>query len=179
MAKQVDITYGNALLSLANDNGNVDALYEEVAELIKVISENDELIKLLCHPHINKEEKVEVVKNIFDGKISDELTGLIKMLVEKDHAGSIIDVFEYFIKQVKEEKGIGVVSVASAIELTDAQKKSVEDRIIATTSYNTLEVNYTVDKSLIGGLTIRINDRIVDSSIKAKLDKLSRSLVKG
>jgi F-type H+-transporting ATPase subunit delta len=62
------------------------------------------------------------------------------------------------------------------MELTDAQKKAVEKKLLATTKYVQFEMHYDVDADLIGGMVIRIGDRVVDSSIKAKLYNLTREL---
>lgn len=176
MAKQVDTTYGNALFELALEENKLDSLYAEATELIKLLEDNAELIKLLSHPHINKDEKKKVVAAAFDGRIADELAGLIAMVVEKDHAAELISVLQYFIKLVKKEKNIGVASVVSAVKLTDEQKANIEKRLIETTVYDSIETDYQVDESLIGGLVIRIEDRVVDSSIKTKIETLSKSL---
>ena len=69
-----------------------------------------------------------------------------------------------------------MASVTSAVSLSDSQKAAIEKRLIETTSYSTMEIEYTVDKSLIGGLIIRIEDRVVDSSIKTKIDNMSKTL---
>jgi F-type H+-transporting ATPase subunit delta len=68
--------------------------------------------------------------------------------------------------------------VSTAKELTKAQKEKVVSKLLATTQYTTLEVDYIVDSSLIGGMVIRIGDRVVDSSIKTKLDELAKDLKK-
>lgn len=176
MAKQVDITYGNALFELALEEGKLDSLYDEAATLISILKENEELIKLLSHPQVSKDEKKNIVTKTFDGRVSDELTGLIAMVVEKGHVSQLIAILTYFVKQVKKEKNIGVATVASAVELSETQKKAIEQRLIETTAYETMEIEYSVDKSLIGGLVIRIEDRVVDSSIKTKLENMSRAL---
>ena len=176
MAKQVDITYGNALFELALEEGKLDGLYEETVSLISILKENEDLIKLLNHPQVSKEEKKGIVTRTFDGRVSDELTGLIAMVVEKGHVSALIPILNYFVKQVKKAKNIGVATVTSAVELSDAQKKAIEQRLIETTVYDTMEISYSVDKSLIGGLVIRIEDRVVASSIKTKLDNMSRAL---
>ena len=64
------------------------------------------------------------------------------------------------------------------MELKKIQKTAIEKKILATTEYESLEMNYQLDPSLIGGMVIRIGDRVVDGSIKTKLDKLSRELGK-
>ncbi len=176
MAKQVDITYGNALFELALEEGKLDVLYEETIALIQILKENEDLIKLLNHPKVSKEEKLKIVTDTFDGKLADELTGLMAMVVNKGHVLKLIDILNYFVKQVKKEKNIGVAKVKSAVELSEAQKKAIEQRLIETTVYDSMEVDYSVDKSLIGGLVIRIEDRVVDSSIKTKLENMSRTL---
>ncbi len=176
MAKQVDITYGNALFELALEEGKLDSLYEEAVALIDILMDNQELIKLLGHPQVSKEDKRKIVTETFDGKAADELTGLIAMVVEKGHVSELISILNYFIKQVKKEKNIGVATVKSAVELTDSQKQAIEQKLIETTVYDTMEIDYSVDKSLIGGLVIRIEDRVVDSSIKTKLENMSRTL---
>lgn len=176
MAKQVEITYGDALLDLALEEGTLDALYEEAQALVVTLQENEDLIRLLAHPQIEKEEKKKIVENIFDERVSSAIVGLFVMLVEKDHGSKLVQVLQYFIRQVKREKNIGVASVASAVALSDSQKQAIEKRLVETTDFDTMEVSYTVDASLIGGLVIRIDDRVLDSSIKTKIDKMSKTL---
>lgn len=86
-------------------------------------------------------------------------------------------IFQYFIDKVKEVSGIGVAYVTTPTELSDAQKESVKARLLATTSYQTMEMNYQTDASLIGGMVIRIGDRVVDSSIRTKLSDLTKQLL--
>lgn len=176
MAKQVDTTYGNALFELAVEENIVDSLYEEANQLITILKDNEELIKLLNHPQIEKSEKKNLIERIFGKRVSDEITGLMIMVVEKGHITSMIDIFEFFVKQVKKAKNIGVASVTSAISLSDSQKAAIEKRLLQTTHYTSMEIDYKVDKSIIGGLVIRIEDRVVDSSIKTKLDNMSKAL---
>ncbi|MBR3736211.1 MAG: ATP synthase F1 subunit delta, partial [Lachnospiraceae bacterium] len=77
-----------------------------------------------------------------------------------------------------EHKRIGVGYVRSAMELDAEEKKEIEAKLLATTSYKTMEMHYAVDPALIGGLVIRIGDHVVDSSIRTKLDGLKRELNK-
>jgi len=85
---------------------------------------------------------------------------------------------EYFLSLVKAKQGIGVASVTSAEELSESQKKAVEEKLLATTGFKTMEMSYSVDKSIIGGLVIRIGDRIVDSSIQTRINELKKQLLK-
>jgi len=177
MAKQVSKTYGSALFEVAVENNTLDTTLEEVLFVKQSFLENEDLTKLLLHPNIEKEEKVKVIENVYKGKISDEITGLMIMLITKGHQKDIVSVFDYVIAAIKEEKGIGVAYVTSAIALSDSQKSKIEQKLIETTKYQTIEGIYQVDKDLIGGLVIRVADTVVDSSLKTQIANLSKSLL--
>ena len=100
------------------------------------------------------------------------------MIIKKDRYSEIDSILDYFIDQVKELKGIGIVLVTTAIELNEAQKNKIEKRLLDTTKYNSLEMHFKVDISLIGGMQIRIGDRVVDSSVATKLNDLQKQLLK-
>ena len=178
MAKLVSNTYGDALFDIALEQNSVDSMLEEVKAVRQVLAENPELTRLMNHPKIVKEEKIQVIENIFTGRVSTELVGLMRMIVEKNHYNEMDSVFVYFEERVKEYKHIGTAYVTSAVALSDAQKAAVEARLLETTRYVKFEMHYDVDASLIGGMKIRIGDRVVDSSIKNKLNDLTRELTK-
>ncbi len=176
MAKQVEQTYGDALFSVAVEENRIDEFYEEAAALVQILRENEDLIRLFEHPHIDKDEKQRVIENTFSGRISDEITGTVSLMVEKDHGGQLIGVLEYFMKRVKKHKNIGLALVTSAVPLSSAQKAAIEMKLIDTTPYRSIEAAYRVDESIIGGLVIRIDDRVCDSSIKTKLFNMQREV---
>ncbi|MBQ8084584.1 MAG: ATP synthase F1 subunit delta [Lachnospiraceae bacterium] len=177
MARQVNTTYGSALFEVAMEKNTLDSTLEEVTFVRQTFLENEDLMKLLLHPNIEKENKISVVESIYKGKISDELTGLLTMLINKGHQKEIISVLDYVIGAIKEEKGIGIAHISSAVELSKEQKAKIEQKLLDTTDYKEIEGNYNVDKSLIGGLVIRISDTVVDSSLKTQINNLSKSLL--
>ena len=83
-----------------------------------------------------------------------------------------------FLDQVKELKGIGVAYVTTPEALKKEQRQQIAEKLLKTTKYRRMEMHYSRDKSLIGGMVIRIGDRVVDSSIKTKLDVLQKQLMK-
>jgi len=176
MAKLVSNVYGDALFELAVESGRVDAFCEESQGVIEVIDGNPEFSQMMNHPKINKEEKLSIVENIFKGRVSDEMVGLLRMIVEKGHSKDTKSVLLYFIDRVYEYKNIGKATVTTAIELSEQQKNDVEKRLLETTSYVSFDVVYEVDPELIGGMVIRIKDRVVDSSIRTQINKLRTEL---
>ncbi|MBO5524768.1 MAG: ATP synthase F1 subunit delta [Roseburia sp.] len=178
MAKLVSKTYGDALFEVALEQGKLDEYWEEAAAVKTAMEDNPELFKLMTHPKIVKEEKIKIIEDIFAGKVSKELVGLLRMIVDKGHFEEADAVLSYFIDCVKEHKNIGTAYVTSAMELSGAQKAAVEKRLLETTRYVEFEMHYAVDSGLIGGMVIRIGDRVVDSSVRTKLYDLTRELSK-
>ncbi|MBO4514167.1 MAG: ATP synthase F1 subunit delta, partial [Lachnospiraceae bacterium] len=87
------------------------------------------------------------------------------------------EIMEYVSDQIKEWKKIGVTYVKTAIALNDAQRRQIEQRILETSQYEQLEMHYEVDPQIIGGMVIRIGDRVVDSTVKRKLNDLTKQLL--
>ena len=178
MAKLISKTYGDALFELAVEKDKVDVLLEEVVQLREVLSENDEFGRLMNHPKIIKEEKIQVAKSVFEGRVSEELLGFLTIIITKDRYKDIDEILDYFIAEVKRYKGIGVATVTTAVPLKEEQCKKIEQKLLDTTEYTKMEMHYQLDESLIGGMVVRIGDRVVDSSIKTKLSELQKELLK-
>ena len=178
MAKLVSTTYGEALFELAVEEGREEEFLREVAQLKSLLDENPDFGKLMNHPKILKEEKLKVLEEVFGGRISKELLGFLHLVVSKDRYGDIDAILDFFISEVKKLKGIGIAYVTTAADLNEAKKKEIEAKLLATTSFQKMEMHYQVDEDLIGGMVIRIGDRVVDSSVRTKLFELQRELLK-
>lgn len=178
MAKLASKVYGEALFQIAVEDGRIDEMMEEIRAVKKALEENRELSVLMDHPKIIKEEKVHLMENCFKGQVSDDVTGFLTVVVSKGRFKELPAMFDYLTMRMKEYKKIGVVTVKSAVELRSEQKERIRRKLMETTEYKTLEIDWQVDESLIGGLVIRIGDRVVDSSLKYKLEQLTSRLLK-
>lgn len=179
MAKLVSKTYGEALFEAAAEAGPDKAgeLLEEIKVIREILAENPQFNELLEHPGIPKQEKLQVVDNVFRGRVSLELANFLEIIVSKERYRELPAIFDYFTAKVKEQKKIGIACVTSAVELSAAQKDAVRARLLETSGYREMEMHYRTDSSLIGGMVIRIGDRVVDSSIRTKLDSLTKQLL--
>ncbi len=178
MAKLISKTYGEALFELAVEENKVDVFTEEISAILDILKQNPEFLQLLNHPKIAKEEKLKVVENVFGGKVEKEILGFLNIIVAKERNKELEAILVYFLDEVKAMKGVGVCYVTTPMELKDAQKEAVVKKLLETTDFQTMEMHYAVDESLIGGMVIRIGDRVVDSSILTKLSNLEAQLLK-
>lgn len=156
MAKLVSRTYGDALFELAVEENRVDELSEEIQVLTEILEQNKDFEKIMVHPEIPQETKLQVIEDVFKGRVSDTLTGFLRIVAAKGRYKELPGIFAYFTARVKEYKKIGVAEVTSAIPLTGVQKQKVEQKLLQTTPYETMEIEYKVDAAKIGGLMIRI-----------------------
>ena len=178
MAKLISKTYGEALLELATEENRAAELLEEIQSVQDILKANPQFGQLMLHPGIAKQDKLQLVDEVFKGKISDEVTGLIRIIVDNERFKEIDSVFQYFIDKEKESQGIGVAYVTTPMELGEKAKAEVLAKLLETTDFKTMEMHYVVDESLIGGMIIRIGDRVVDSSIRSRLNDLTKELLK-
>lgn len=176
MAKLTEKVYGEALFQLAVEEESTARLMEEILTVRQVLAENPELATLMQHPGVPQTDKEQVLENIWGQSVSREVTGLMLLLLKKEHYAELPKVLDYFLEKVREKEKIGIACVKTAVELSQAQKEKIETRLLETTSYCKFEMHFETDPSLIGGIVIRIGDRVVDSSIKTRLEKLSRQL---
>ena len=177
MAKLISKTYGDALYELAVEKEIASELMEEIRAVKQILVDNDEFVKLMLHPGVPKQEKLQMVEKIFAGRVSDDLTGFLLIITENERFKDIDGIFAYFIDTVKASMGIGVAYVTTPSELSEANKKAVEARLLETTDFASMEMNFAIDEELIGGMTIRIGDRVVDTSVRSKLNDLTKQLL--
>lgn len=176
MAKLVSKTYGEALFELAMEQ-NPDSFLQQISRLDEIIKENPDFDRLMKHPGISKQEKIKVLENVFEGHISKEIMGFLQVVITKERYRDLPAIFSYFIARMKEHQRIGIAYVTTAKALSDTQRAQVEKRLLETTSYETMEMHFCEEPGILGGMIIRINDRVVDSSIRSKINDLTKQLL--
>ena len=176
MAKLAANTYGGALFDMSMEQGKVEEYAAEASVIRNLLNENPEFVMLLEHPQVSSEEKVAVIEKCFKGEVSEDILAFLVVIVKAGRQDELKDILSVFLEKVKTYKHIGVAYVTSAVELTDAQKQAVENRLLAITDNVSYEMHFAVDKTLIGGMRIRIGDKIVDSSLKTQLATMKKQL---
>ena len=89
MAKLIEKVYGEALFELAVEEGKTASLMEEILKVKQVLADNPELAKLMQHPGVPETEKEQVLENIWGQSVSREVTGVMLLLLKKEHYGQL------------------------------------------------------------------------------------------
>lgn len=176
MAKLVSKVYGDAYVSVVSEKNNLIDALEEIKSVKNILLENVEIIELLDSPKMDDEEKIDFVKGIFENHISVDSLGFLLTVIEKKRQAELISILDYVIDCIKELLLIGKATVTTALPLDDSKKDKIVDELLKSSHYKSLEAEYVVDESIIGGIVIRIGDRVVDSSVKTRIEKMRKML---
>ncbi len=168
--------YGEALMEVAKDKGNMQDMLDEAVALKDVLNKNGDFVTLLNSPKVESEEKKVILKNVFESRCSDEILSFLLLLIDKNRFVYVKDILDYFIARAKESLGMGTAYVTTAEALSQEDKDRVKARLLATTRYKDIEVIYDIDESLIAGVKVRIKDRVIDNTIRNKLDIMEKGL---
>jgi len=174
----VALRYASSILELARERNEVDAIYSDMLELQSAFSGSEELRSFLRSPVINIHTKQTVLEKVFSGKVNKLTMLFLKKLADSRRERYIGEIAGSFISQYKKLKNVVIAEVISASKLDDKLREEVRRIVKANPEFahaGTIELDEKVDKNLIGGLVIRVEDKQVDASFARKIKDYKRS----
>ncbi|AZR73999.1 ATP synthase F1 subunit delta [Anoxybacter fermentans] len=167
--------YTKALFDLAVEENSLDQFNQELIEINRLLTDQPDLERLLNHPQIPDFEKRDLIKRILGSEFSPLILNFILLLIDKGRQTLLKDIIEYFQYLVKEARGIVEVQVYTAFELSSENESKLKQKLKELTGKE-VELQVTVDPSLIGGIRLRIGDKVIDGSIKRHLERMREDL---
>ena len=165
--------YADAAFEIGRADGTLDAWERDLAALREALGD-EHLRRVVEHPAVSFAEKEKVMRRVVRG-VSPESLSLALLMIRRGRPGAIDPMVERFGELVRRERGISLAEVRSARPLEEAQREAVAERLRALTG-DQIEINEVVDESLIGGLSVRIGDRLYDASVRSRLERLRARL---
>jgi F-type H+-transporting ATPase subunit delta len=172
----VSSRYAEALYNVAVAQKIIDQAEEEIKLVVSTIESVDELRKILEHPLITIEEKKGIVAEIFKNKISAIILNFLYLLIDNHRQFYLKDIFLAFVELVNSARKIIQAEVTSAVDLNETEKEKLSG-VIQNFTGKKVEPVFKVDPTIIGGVILRIGDKVIDGSIKSKLNSLREHLV--
>lgn len=167
---QTNKEYATALFSLATENNSVDQYEKSLIEIGNIFKENPDYIKVLESPAIPLSERIAFIDKAFESTYTEYLVSFIKVLCENGHITQIVSCIEAFCDLVRIYKNRTIATVYYVEPLTVEQKTALVEKL-QKISGKVIEPEYVKDESLIGGIKVQIDDKIIDGSIKNRLNK--------
>lgn len=162
--------YAQAIYEVAVKNDKVFEVFEMLSILLEHIKNDEDFKKFLTFPVIEKEEKKSLINKIYDD-IDDKTLEILDYLIDKDRLLEISSIYNEYTKIYYEAHQKLIVTAIFPKELTNVQKEKLESKIKKMKKKDVV-IHYIVDKKLIGGGIIRINDDLIDGSISSQINSL-------
>ncbi len=172
----VDLTYGSALYQAAVEVDKKDLILEEANQVLDIFEKEPEFYAFINYPAISAKEKKEVLANVFEGRICQELLNLLYVLTDKGRTARFAKIIKAYKDMVDREEGVAYGTVYSVEPLSEAQIKKMEKQVADLIKQDTRLEN-ELDASLIGGVKVLVDGRIIDASIRKRLQDLSNELI--
>ncbi|KEI00304.1 ATP synthase F0F1 subunit delta [Clostridium botulinum] len=177
MYEYLDRRYALALYEVAEENAKVEEYIQELKEIVDLINNNEELLKIVQHPEVTTSKKKKIFKEIFKGKIDDNLLAFLLILIEKERIMYLKEKVKEMEKIHLEKQNIIVAHIKSVVPLSKEQKNVLIEKLSKKYQKNIM-LKEQLDKSLIGGLYVRIGDDVIDGTIKGKFQEIRKRVSK-
>ncbi|MGA2158832.1 MAG: ATP synthase F1 subunit delta [Dehalococcoidia bacterium] len=166
--------YAQAIFQIAEANKNLDEWHKELHKLAELMKDR-EIVDLIDHPKVSFNLKSELIKQRL--KTSNELVlNLCYMLILKGRIKNVDQIAEEYGGLLDEQRGIKHAVVTTAVAVDETEKQKIVSQLEKITGKK-VSVKLQVNPSIVGGMVARIEDTLIDGSVRNKLDLLRRDLV--
>jgi F-type H+-transporting ATPase subunit delta len=170
--------YAEAAFDLAKAADDLDGWAEDLRRAA-VLGSDERTADALDNPTIAAAEREDAAATALRDRIREPVLRLALLLVRHGRAALLPNVSREFERLLDRERGIVTAIVTSAAPLSDADAKAVSERVADLRDASTVRLERRVDESLIGGLTVQIGDRLIDASVRGRLERLRARIVAG
>lgn len=175
MAKLVSTTYAQAIFEVATEIDSLDQIKDELEFINESFKTHPEFYEVFRTPKISKEERKSIIVKVFGDKVSKEVMNFMKILIDKRRGAAIESIYNEFVDMVDDHKGVVKAVVESAIPMTDEEQNALTEKLAKVTGQE-VHLKAVVKPEVIGGLVVRIGDKVIDGSVKSRLDIMKDNL---
>ena len=168
--------YAEALLSLAQSNDSLKDTTNDMNIVSQFLANSSDLKKFLGNPLITKDAKKNVVKDILGEQIDGSTLKFLLLLVERGRIEVLEQIAQKFLELSFKQESIEIAKITSSIQLSAQQQKDIAEKLKVITGAKQIKLALKVDPALIGGFTIEIGSKMIDTSIRGQLKQISTLL---
>jgi F-type H+-transporting ATPase subunit delta len=163
LPRRIANRYAQALFALAQEQNTTAQWEPELASLAAIFDASPELREVLAHPEIPLRRKMEILEQVFHGKVAPPVLMLLERLLKRGHDLDIDTIHAIYLSLWNTARRVVSAAVTSAVPLSDAQAQRLT-AILAKRTGATVQLARNVDPSLIAGMVVTIGDRVIDAS---------------
>jgi len=176
MKKEFANEYATALFDLSIEKDIIEIIKDELITVSVAFSDNKQFEKLLAHPQLSKENKKDIINDVFKG-LNITMLHFLYVIIENDRVNDLKFINEEFSKLYNEYNKVIYVEAITTISLTEAQNDVLKNKLSIKYRHK-IEISNTIDQSIVGGMRLKINNDIIDYTLKGQLQKLKSHILK-
>lgn len=162
--------YAKSLMDLALEQNRLEQTLSDIKLLDAVCEQSREFLNVLRSPVIRADKKQAIVNAVIGEKLSPLTKAFTTLLIDKGREANLPEIAKAFIKQYQEYKNIRTVKLTTAVPLSDAVKKNILNKAIASLGNSEVELIEAHNPDLIGGFILEMDDKLFDASIRRDLN---------
>ncbi|MBS4538324.1 F0F1 ATP synthase subunit delta [Clostridium sp. D2Q-11] len=175
MAELIGKRYAQALFEVGVELEKLEDFRDEIVFIAQAFKEEPKLYTIIQHPKVSKTEKRDIIDSIFKDRVSEEISNLLYILIDKDREKSLQDISDEYVNLYNEKFNIVDAQAYTAVEMNEDAKLKLQEKLSKKLDKKVNLVNI-VDKDIIGGVLVKIKDKVIDESIRKQLEMLGKNL---
>ena len=170
------VTYARSLLELAQEGKLADPIGKDLAGIAEVLRTNPTFAAFLKDPGIGREERTRVIDQVLKPKVSPLLANFLGVVHAHGRLGLLEQIASAYNDLLDEAAGKIEVDVTTAQRLSADELEQVRQKVSGALKKDAIVHQY-VDESIIGGLVLRVEDKLIDASVRSQLELMKRQLL--
>jgi F-type H+-transporting ATPase subunit delta len=165
--------YASALFSIAKETKAIDAVATDLRRFVALVDANPDLQRLIKSPIFGAEDQTRALGKVLEAiGIGGLAAKFLQLVASKRRLFSVRSMIEGFHALDDADRGLSRAKVTVALALRDDQLETLRETLRSVTGRKSIELDVQVDPSIIGGIVVRLGSRMVDASLKSKLNSI-------
>ncbi len=174
----VEKRYAEALIKISAEKDKIAQHQQELGMVADIYGSQPDFRDFLLNPKTDIEARRGLVRGAFKGRIEDEVLNFILLLLDKGRIKFLQGVYEEYVRLAEEKQNILSIDILSAAPLEGRQVDGIAEKFRRLYNASSVKASVVIDGSLVGGVRVRIGDKLMDGSIKGRLKELQEILLK-
>jgi|TARA_B110000444_G_scaffold260394_1_gene307151 F-type H+-transporting ATPase subunit delta len=170
------VPYAEALLELTQSNNSLKETTNDINIVSQFLANSSDLKKFLDNPLVTRGAKKNVINDVLGEQISSNTLKFLLLLVDRNRIAILDGVAQKFLELSYKQESIEIAKVTSSVQLSAQQQKNLAEKLKVITGAKQIKLALRVDSQLIGGFTVEIGSKLIDTSIRGQLKQISNLL---
>lgn len=175
MAETAEILYARSLLEAAQEAGCLKEVHMGADTVARLLADNPEYVRLLSSPAVPRQEKIDSISAVFDGRVAPYLANFLKVLVNNNRIAAFQGILKAFDEMASRAEGILAAEAVTAVALTPQLREKLCHKLERITGKK-IRLSERIDPSVLGGVLLRYDGREIDGTVRKRLAALKKQL---